>query len=154
MNRDGIFPMVLAILNDNTPILLNAAASVTAPEGINGKTLRASTRKMASAPEVLFNFNRSLDFECLNWDDSFIKPLRYKTKLTIAPAASPAIETISPRSKPKKAIFPPVIKALGKMPDIAITIFIIKLTRTARIGFEGNRSSNKSCIIYPLPDHL
>lgn len=147
MSREGIFPTVLATLNDKSPILLNAAASVTAPEGMNGKTLRASTRNIASAPAVFFNLNKSLDFDLFNVGESFIKPFLYKIKLTMAPAASPAIETKSPVSKPKKAMFPAVIKALGKMPDMAITIFIIKLKTTASIGSAGNHSSNSSLII-------
>lgn len=53
MNNAGILPIVLAMPKGRSLILLNAAASVTAPDGTKGKTLSKTTMKNASGPSAL-----------------------------------------------------------------------------------------------------
>lgn len=66
MNKEGIFPRVLTTLKESKPILLKAAVSVTAPEGIKGTILNRITREAASRPPVSFSFFRSRLFNGLS----------------------------------------------------------------------------------------
>lgn len=50
--------MVLAMPKGRSLILLYAAASVTAPDGTNGKTLSKTTKKYASGPSAFWSFEK------------------------------------------------------------------------------------------------
>lgn len=52
MSRDGIFPIVLAMEKFKILVLLIAPASVTNPDGMNGKILSAMMRKNAFTPLI------------------------------------------------------------------------------------------------------
>lgn len=69
--------MVLAMPKGISLILLYAAASVTAPDGTNGKTLSKRTMKKARWPSALWSFEKKLLLFSLGKEEvSLVIPLR------------------------------------------------------------------------------
>lgn len=142
MRSAGTFPIVLAAANDVSVIRLNAADNVTSPDGTNGMSRIPRTRNHASTP--LASRRRLKRFP---FGDVYVcSARRYSTKLMTAPTASPTIETVTPRPKPRTFTFSAVKNALGNTPATAMALFkTILITTNSGIG-----SSSHSIIQTPF----
>lgn len=130
INNAGILPSELEKEKDNKEISPIAPNNVTMPEGIKGSSRNEKIEKNAFFPFkfiTFFAFGYVASF-CI---DIFLKPLRYKIKVIIAPNVSPKKEIKIPCQNPKKIMFAPVIKKEGMIPRILIRIFSNRLIRNA-----------------------